>query len=484
MTISLTGPADLVRLLITYPLRWLVPTVLVVLAAAGYATLRSDTWEATQALIIRNAAAGNGDAAGKFQHGDELKNLLETVLELSKSRGVLAQTLEEVGPPADRSSTEAWPSDEEIALFGESFKIAPPKGAEFGKTEVFYLKVQDRNRRRAIALATSLCNQLEARYNQVRDGRAQGMVGELTKTVQLAQTDLQASTSRLKQVEQQVGSDLAELRHLTQVGGGGESDLRRKSLELESELRKAVATQRNLTALLDNLEASLADQGQLLATPNGLLESQPALRKIKDGLLDAQLRTAQLLGTMSAVHPQVIAAREAEQEIRRHLRGELIVAIRGVELDRNLATNRENTLKEQLDTLHDRLELLAGLRSEYAGLVAEVDHSTKLMEAAQRQLVDARASQSSALTASLISRLDAATTGPRPIGPGRSMLLLAGLVGGPIFGLAILLISLPSAPAVGAPRTTESTVRTFNRGLSLKQVPQERADRRQPSRAI
>ena len=150
-----------------------MPTVLVVLAAAGYATFRPNTWEATQTLIIRNAAAGNGDASGKFQHSDEMKNLLETVLELAKSHSVLAQTLEQVGPPADRSSTEAWPSDKEIVQFSESFKIVPPKGAEFGKTEVFYLKVQDHDRRRAIALATSLCNQLEARYGQVRDGRAQ-----------------------------------------------------------------------------------------------------------------------------------------------------------------------------------------------------------------------------------------------------------------------------------------------------------------------
>ncbi len=470
MYISLAGPADLIRLLIAYPLRWLVPAVMVVLAAGGYAFLRPDTWQATQALIIRNEATGNSDTPGKFRHEDEMKTLLETVLELAKSRSVLAQTLEEVGPPADRSSTEAWPSDEEIFQFSEAFKISPPKGAEFGKTEVFYLVVQDRNRRRAIALATTLCNQLEARYNQVRNVRAEGMVGELTKTVQLAQADLQASTARLKQVEQQVGSDLSELRHLAQAGGGGESDLRRKSLEMESELRKAVADERNLTALLDNLEASLADQGQLLATPNGLLESQPALRKLKEGLLDAQLRTAQLLGTMQPQHPQVIAAREAEQEIRRHLRGELIVAIRGVELDRNLATRREETLKSQLATLHERLELLAGLRAEYAGLVAEVEHRTKVLEGAQRQLVDARASQSSALTANLISRLDAPTTGPRPIGPGRSILLLAGLAGGPIFGLAILLISLPSAPNLGV-RQAEPAGRSVKRGLSLKQAP-------------
>jgi uncharacterized protein involved in exopolysaccharide biosynthesis len=480
MYISLACPADLVRLLIVYPLRWLLPAVMVVAAATGYTLLRPDTWEASQALIIRNEASGRTEGPGKFHDADEMKTLLETVLELAKSRGVLAQTLETVGPPADRASVEAWPSDEEITQFSESFKISPPKGAEFGRTEVFYLKVQDHDRRRAIALATALCNQLEARYNQVRDGRAQSMVGELTKTVQLAQSDLESSTSRLKQVERQVGSDLAELRHLVQ-SGGGESDLRRKSLELESELRQAQVSERNLTALLENLEASLADQGQLLATPNGLLESQPALKKLKDGLLDAQLHTAQLLGSMSPIHPQVVNAREAEQEIRRHLRGELIVAIRGVELDQKLASNRARTLKEQLSSLHDRLELLAGLRSEYAGLVAQVDHRTKMLEDTQKQLAEARASQSSALTANLISRLEAPTTGPRPIGPSRTMLLLAGLAGGPIFGLAVLLISLPSAPVVPAAGSNGAA----KRGLSLQQGRVERNDRRpQPSRVV
>jgi succinoglycan biosynthesis transport protein ExoP len=102
--------------------------------------------------------------------------------------------------------------------------------------------------------------------------------------------------------------------------------------------------------------------------------------------------------------------------------------------------------------------------------VAEVDHRTKLLEGSQRQLVEARASQSSALTASLISRLDAPTTGPRPVGPGRSMLLLAGLCGGPIFGLAILLISLPSAANL-ATRRVEPAARPAKHGLSLKQAP-------------
>ena len=69
---------------------------------------------------------------------------------------------------------------------------------------------------------------------------------------------------------------------------------------------------RQLLTLLKDAEA---DPTRLMAAPNSLLDSQPALRRLKDGLVDAQLRTATLQGRMSAEHPEVVAAREAEVQV-------------------------------------------------------------------------------------------------------------------------------------------------------------------------
>ena len=57
--------------------------------------MRKPTWEASQALVVRNEAVGSQDIPGKFRHSDELKAILDTVLELSKSRSVLNATLVE-----------------------------------------------------------------------------------------------------------------------------------------------------------------------------------------------------------------------------------------------------------------------------------------------------------------------------------------------------------------------------------------------------
>ena len=56
---------------------------------------------------------------------------------------------------------------------------------------------------------------------------------------------------------------------------------------------------------------------------NRLLDSQPALRRLKDGLVDAQLRTAALQGRMSAEHPEVISAKEAETQVAARVHAEL-----------------------------------------------------------------------------------------------------------------------------------------------------------------
>ena len=129
--------------------------LLVSAAALIYAALRPNTWEAVQTLIIRNEAANNDRGPGKFGQVEEMKTVQETILELARSRSVLETAMKQVGPPADCKNPESWPSDRDVDDFRAEVKLVPPKGAEFGKTEVFYLAVRDHDRNRALALEQS-----------------------------------------------------------------------------------------------------------------------------------------------------------------------------------------------------------------------------------------------------------------------------------------------------------------------------------------
>ena len=306
---SASTPADVIKLLKANRRSWLLPMVIVAVAAFAYSLVRPATWEASQALTVRDEAAG-GDRPGKFHVVEDMKTVQETILELAKSHSVLAATLKQAGPQNDGADRLTSPTDQDVAALQGAVRLSPPHGAEFGKTEVFYLQVQSHDRERAVALASALGDQLKQRFADLRDSKAQSMVDELTKTVTLSQADLKAASDRLAKIDAAVGSDLGELRILAD-DVSGDSPLRRSVTEMETELRAARAVNESNQELLLLLKGSKDDPKPLLAAPSRLLESQPALRRLKDSLLDVQLRTDQLLGNMASEHPHVRAAKPA-----------------------------------------------------------------------------------------------------------------------------------------------------------------------------
>lgn len=454
---TIASPKHLVDLAVRHPRRWLIPAVAVAALAGVYALARPATWEASQTLVIRNDAANREESLGKFLQLDEMKTLQETILELAKSRGVLAAALVEVGPPArGRSGQGAWPGELDVEALREALALSPPKGAEFGKTEVFYVKVRDQDRGRAVALASALCAQIEAGLQQLRDAKAASMAGELEKAAELAAKDLRESTARLSDMERRVGSDLAELRILHDATAG-ESALRRTITEIRNELRQVRAAEKSSEELLALLRLAQARPDRLVAMPNALLESQPGLRRLKEGLVDAQLSTSQLLGRMSAEHPLVKAANASQEEIARHVHDEVANAIRAVEVDLRLSAERSGLLEEQLSAANGRLDTLAALRAPYANQVAETRKRSDLWERAQQRLADARAAQATAHAASLIARIDSPDTGSRPVGPGRATIVLVGLLGGLLTGLGVLVLSIEPLPRHAGPVASLAT---------------------------
>ena len=171
---------------------------------------------------------------GKFNYPEEMKTVQETILEVAKSRSVLA------GGPAARSARRptardpaAWPTDRDIVDARKYVKLVPPKGAEFGKTEVFYLNVRAEDRARSVGSQRGLFKQLQVQFQQLRDAKAQSMVDELTKTVHLAKTDLDEATAALAATEHRVGSDLAELRSMQEMASS-DSALRRSGEDIRA----------------------------------------------------------------------------------------------------------------------------------------------------------------------------------------------------------------------------------------------------------
>lgn len=453
--------STLIYTLRTHVRLWLVPAIACAVLAGGYALIAPREWKASQAMIIRAEATGAaGEQIGKFSDLSEMKTLQETILELAKSHGVVQDTLREVGPPAGYRHPEKWPTLKDIEDFREQVDMRPPDGAEFGKTEVFYVSVLSTDRARAGQLAERLSDQIQRRLQLLRDERARGMIQELERTLAVADADLASCTAELSAFETEMGADLGELRNLnTPTGGGGE--VAQELQAVETERRANEAARREFQQLHELLYDAQLDPTKLLATPTSLLRSQPALSRLKDALVDAQVRKANLLGSRAAKHPFVLAASEAEALLKEQLHDEIAVAIEGVELELELCVDREQALVEKAATARARMSRLAGARAEYANLIAAVENRGKLVEEAQAHLADARARQVAAQSASVIHRIDGVETGVRPVGPGRATITAAGGVGGLLLGLGLVFLSAPmphssSDASLGRSRQPES----------------------------
>jgi uncharacterized protein involved in exopolysaccharide biosynthesis len=466
-------PRDLLRALRERRRLWMAPTILCTGIGVLCAVIMPRKWEASQALVVRQEAAGGDQARpGSFSSLDEMKRTQETILEIAKSRTVLAETLAEVGPPPSLLQWGQFPSEQDVEDLRRNIRMTPPGGAEFGLTEVVYLAVRSEDRDRSLTLLTALCKHLEEQFMQVRDERAQSVLDELQKTVDLAEKDLQDATSQLATFESAVGADLTELRMLLE-STSGTSDLRQKLVALQNTRQEYSAQMQQQKQLLAMLEVAEDDPQALVATPNSLLDAQPALRRLKEGLIEAQLLTSRLLGRRSERHPEVVAAQFAEEEVRASLRRELDTAIRGVEVDLKVSADRLAAVEAEISLGTTRLERLASLRARYANLVALTTDRTQLLEVARRNFAEAHASQASARAASLIGRIDAPHVGVNPVGPGRTVVAATGLAGGLAIGIALVFLFGLPAPAEWASRAERGPDQT------AQNPERDRTERRQ-----
>ncbi len=437
-------PSQILRLLSTHRKRWLVPTVVCAVLAAGFALVMPRYWEASQAVLVRQEVRSKTDRPGKFADLYEMRTLQETILELARSRQVVAATLNTVAQ-AKSGQSPSEPTSEQIEKFRHRLQMLPPGGAEFGKTEVFYLTVKDTDRQRAIRLVGALGHQLDRRLSQLRNQQAQSLIRDFEKQVDLANESHQQLTAELVAFESKIGPDLGELRML-HAASSGQSDLRQQAVNLETDRRRFETRVLESEQLLKVLAVSQKDPNQLVSLPSSLLNSQPTLRSLKDGLIAAQLNTARLRGTRTAKHPLVTGAIDSESRMRHNLHAELQTAIDGLKVELNLDRHRLANVQAHVKDVRDRLGLLANQRGKYSNHVAAVENSRQVLDQTRRNLSEARATQAAANSGSLVTMIDQPETGPYPAGMGRAMVLLVGTFGGLVFGLGLVFWTVNPAP--------------------------------------
>ena len=438
---------SLIRGVVVWAPLWVSTTVLFGAMGLVYAFfLKHDTYLASQALLVRDEATGAVMRLGRFQSQAEMKAAQETILEMAKSQQVVRDALITVGPPKGFSSWLSWsefPSKDQVEEVAKSsISVHAPKGTEFGVTEVIYMDVKANARDEALAMSKALTDALESRLQQVRKARADGVLAELIYARDSAKRELADSTSRLHEIESEAGSDLSDLRGMTDSIAGAATS-RAELDQAKNDLRQAEINKQSLLADRDMLVRATQDPTSFIVAPGTILNSQPGLKRLREGLVDAQLNGSQLTGKFTENHPSVVASQSAQSSIVKRFTEELKASIAGVESDISLVEGRIQRLEAQKKSAQVRLAKLADSRAPYANLLSEVKSKAGTLESSERELAEVQAARDSSVSTSLLTRLDSPMVSDRPIGPGRLTITALCTIAGFVFGLGIVFAVTP-----------------------------------------
>ena len=454
---------------------WVGGTLLFGAAGVVFSLLSSETWSARQPLVVRDEATNSVERLGRFASQTELKTAQETLLEMVQNPVVIAAALREVGP-ANGLRSSAWPSTkliDEVAT--EKVNITAPKGSEFGSTEVVYLQVKAESQQRAADFCKAMFRNLTDYLRTVRRVRADSMISELTEACDVAKRDLDEVAETLRQIEIKFGSDLGDLRNLNDTISG-DGTIRRELETTIRELQQADQLLRKHESLHQLLVVGSRDPQQLLISGHDLLSSQPSLERLKIGLIEAQLKTSELSGSLTAENPKLIAAVAREAEVRQRIQDEAAAVILAMEPALQLERDRIERLKTKQQKLETRLAELAEARTSYAKVDAEVRNRTEQLAAAQSALAEAKASREAALSSNLLVELGPPQVSDSPIGVSGFITTLAASTAGLIFGLGIVFLVAPGPTEERYGRRWSDYLASGGRRASDRQASSEQAN--------
>ncbi|HMO13462.1 MAG TPA: hypothetical protein PKD64_02400 [Pirellulaceae bacterium] len=414
---------------------WLAPVLACTFISLVYALLGPRSYVATQAFVVRDDMAKT-NSPGRFDSLDSMKTAQETIVRVTKSINVVRKTLERLGDSTDMKSIETLQN---------AISFNAPDGAEFGKTEILLLRVKDRNRDKSVQIVSILFEELEQELRTLRKNRAASMEQEMKLASEFAKNEWDVIASELSKIEAELGVDLIDLRSMNEAFAN-QGTLAKQLDQVRSEVRPAAVTSAMLREQLAILERAQHNPNEILATPNELLEAQPALRRLKDGLIDAQLRLAKLSGDYTADHRKTVAAQRAVDDVSKKIRQELDAAVDGLKIQVGIANTRLRNLETNERELVNRLNELANLRVDYGKLVDDYQQRRENYRRTLEQYALAKAAHVSASQVDLIQRSEEAYVGSRASGPGKTSLVAGGILAGLAIGVGLILLFTPSSP--------------------------------------
>ena len=445
----------------------IIPAIAGLVLALIYAfLLMPETWTARQSFLIRDDLSGTAYKPGRFDSEESRKSAQETILEVARRPLVVRNVLEQLGPDSSMAGSN-WITDEVIEDTQKEIDISAPNGAEFGKTDAIVLTAKASSRERTRKFIELLSAEIMTQTNRIRSLRFESMESELSQAYQAADRARDEAIDRLDELDQRLGSDFG---FLSLQGGqpSGVEAIKSEILRKQDELEKAESVFAALLKAFDNP----ADVAQL---PSEVLVAQPTLEKTMSKMIDLREQLHLAKGLLTNKHARVKALAKAIEFSQQQLYDSLTGEMAGVQADIALKKRQLTRLNNRIEELKARLVRLSKSRSERLALTTQVQQLGEAANRARTVWTETKSRAAAARTVGLITPTDVAQVSSRPDGIGKKTVALAGLFGGLMVGVGlILLVAPPMEPQLNSSPSGRASLASADRPTEATRVPQQR----------
>ena len=257
----------------------------------------------------------------------------------------------------------------------------------------------------------------------------------------------------------------------------------REIAQLNLERRAVRSEVEQIQSMLKSLKIAKADPEAIVNISSDLTSRQPALDSLKQEMVQQKGDYAQLSGRYTDVHPAVVSAKYGIDVMQGQIRLELANAEADTMSRLRIASAKLQRLDAGITKLKQRVTNLGEMRAESITVFADIKKRTEILNNARTNLAEVQGLTNSTNT-DLLTTVDEVQVSTRPDGLGKRALMLAGGLGGLMFGMGLVMLMAPPSPNVTsqpsrnvpAPdnassfqRTEEQTVQALDVGLAKAQ---------------
>ncbi len=421
----------------------------VVLSILYVFLLRSESWTSRQRLLVREDLLGQSFKPGQFTSLDTMKLRQETILDIARNPEVVRNTLKQLGPKRTGFffNPDKYPDNRTIEAVQGKISLSATNGAEFGKTEVVVLSVQESGLARSMEFIRILLDEVEKQVEEVHRTQLKSMETEAQLAYDTARESLQESLQQLREMEQRLGADSITMATMASVTPGDNS-IKAEMLQIQSERRLAETELESLKTSKTILAAAETDPLLVMTTTSDFLLKQTRLIELARSFSEAERVLATASGKYRDIHPSVQNARENLTALQKQIASHLSMLTSSVNTQIHEVESRRARLDGLTRNHENRLIALSQHRGDHLAINAEIAQKNDILNQHETMLRNIQSYQHSKGNVVWVTRMGEPQPAAQPDGLSKRSIVMAGGLLGLLLGAGlVVLVAPPFQPA-------------------------------------